>query len=137
MKLIYLTIRYLIILDYYFERFLTKYLFKTRYKRVGHCKQCGQCCEVIGVKVNNYVVSHSFFAKLIIVFYEKVNNFSFEEYNREENYLLFSCNNFNKEQRKCNIYSQRPGLCRNYPYVRYFDKPTFMDGCNFSAELRD
>lgn len=136
MKSIYMIVRYLIILDYYFEKALTRYIFKTRYKRVGSCKKCGQCCEVVGVKVNDYIVRYSILAKLIIVFYEKVNNFSFEEYHQKENYLLFSCNNFNKEERKCNIYSRRPGLCRNYPYVRYFDEPVFMTDCNYSAELR-
>ena len=96
--------------------------------------QCGKCCEQIGVFVPRF--SNNRFVLLIIaVFIEKVNEFKYSQYLPEEKVLIFTCNNFDDVNKKCLNYRFRPAICRNYPMLRYFDKPVLFEECGYRPKL--
>ena len=101
----------------------------------GACSQCGKCCEVIGVSVPDYLVKIRWLLIIVITFYEKVNNFKYQEYSLDHHALLFSCNNYDYENKACLSYKKRPAICRSYPSVRYFNKPVLLPMCSFKVEL--
>lgn len=72
----------------------------------------------------------------VIRFYEAVNDFEFLEYISEEEVLLFTCQHFDAQARRCKAYRNRPALCRSYPAVAYFDPPVLLPACGYRGELR-
>jgi Fe-S-cluster containining protein len=63
-------------------------------------------------------------------------DFIFLGIDAENDYLIFTCRHLTPEG-KCGNYFWRPNICRNYPLVDYFEEPTFLPGCGFSAKPRD
>ncbi len=60
------------------------------------------------------------------------NGFQFQEWDRDEQMLLFTCRYF--IHNACTNYRNRPQLCRDYPQIRnYFKEPVFFPGCGYSA----
>jgi len=133
---VFYLVRWLVILDYYTESFIRKFLFKTSYKIEGECSQCGKCCEVIGVVIPTYITNYKWILAIVITFYEKVNAFKFIEYSQGHKALLFSCNNFDKEKMVCTSYSRRPAICRSYPSARYFEKPVLLTDCTYKVSTK-
>ncbi|MFC1595780.1 YkgJ family cysteine cluster protein [Candidatus Margulisiibacteriota bacterium] len=136
-KALYFVIRWLIIISNSHARFMDKLLFKTRYKLCGSCVQCGKCCEVLGILDTELKKRNKYLTKLVIAFYENVYNLKLLGFNEPESILLFTCKKLNRKEGKCGDYFNRPALCRNYPFVRYFEKPDIFPQCGYWVELRD
>jgi Fe-S-cluster containining protein len=134
--MLFFIIRWLIIVDYFVERFFKKYIFKPMYKVTGSCRQCGTCCQLIGIETPDYLLKRKWLMRLIIAFYKKINDFVYQGFAREERMMLFTCNKFDKEKHNCSIHPWRPALCRNYPLLRYFNKPVVFNTCGYKVEKR-
>ena len=132
----YFLIRWIIIAFHYYELLLKTVLFRPQYILTGKCRQCAQCCEQIGVHDPKNIFKHSFLGKMVINYYQKINDFQFLGYISEQRMFIFSCKHFDQDQKKCLNYRHRPAICRGYPLVRYFDKPEIMPGCGYQTELR-
>ena len=135
LKVAFNIIRALNLLDSYLERKIKQFILKPHYVISGGCLQCASCCELIGCEVSKHL-TNTFILKVIIVFIQHLNDFRFSHFIKEKNMLLFTCNNFDSQNRKCLCYKTRPAICRNYPFSRYFAKPVLMPGCGYHVRAR-
>lgn len=113
---------------------LAKKLFKTRWKRVGICQQCGNCCRLIILTMTPAQVKSKFFTDLSIRWISWLFGFKLIRVDQENLSLIFSCRHLTPEG-KCGNYFWRPNICRNYPLVDYFEEPKFLPGCGYEAKL--
>jgi len=100
--------------------------------RVGACKQCGRCCRLIGIEMETRMARITALRNMVIWWVGVFNGFQFQEWDREEQMLLFTCRHFINNV--CTNYHDRPQLCRDYPQIRnYFKEPVFFPECGYSA----
>lgn len=124
-----------VLLDNVLTNLPKKFIFKSRYRREGKCKQCGVCCKEIYLKITPAQIRSRFFTRLAVWWIEWLFEFNLLRIDRERLYLIFNCKN-QKEDGHCGNYFWRPNICRNFPLVDYFDEPVFLPGCGFNARLR-
>ena len=126
--------RFISALDALLKR-LPRVFIKPFWERVGKCKQCGQCCKLIGIEMEHRLAKFKILRFLVIWWVKTFNGFHLQEWDKEKEILLFTCEHF--QHGKCSIYKDRPQLCKDYPPVRkYFEKPVFFDSCGYQAVLR-
>lgn len=125
----------LILLDNVLTNFFKGLFFKSRYVLEGKCKQCGQCCREIYLKMTPAQTSSPLFTKIAIKWIEWIFEFKLIRIDYEYNDLVFTCRNIGDDG-KCRNYFWRPNVCRNYPLVDYFKEPAFLDNCGYSCKLR-
>jgi len=119
-----------------FDNFLVqklKNVFPHQYKIQGKCRQCGECCKGIYLKMSSNQMRSSFFRNICIRWISWLFDFILLKVDFENQYLVFTCKH-KGEDGKCLNYAWRPPVCRNYPLVDYFKKPVFLPGCGFSAK---
>lgn len=113
------------------KRFIYKKILRKNYYRQGSCKRCGACCSRIYVSHGKKTMnSEEEFEKLrnVYPFYSYLNLEG-----KDDIGLIFSCNNFDKENHICKIHKTRPGICRRYPDEMVFSLgATLSDGCGYS-----
>ncbi|MFA5879354.1 MAG: YkgJ family cysteine cluster protein [Candidatus Margulisiibacteriota bacterium] len=120
-----------------FDGFFTTYtsrIFKTRYKLIGECNQCGVCCTKIAIYLSNSFWQYPMLKKFAINWYSFTYNFTFVWEEEDLRIIVFKCNYLNNS--KCGVYKKRPYICRNYPLVRYFEEPIFLPECGFKTVCR-
>jgi Fe-S-cluster containining protein len=130
-KILFLLLRVIVIVDYYLED-ITKKIIRPKYKKTGKCIQCTQCCNLIALLLHKSFKKRPFLLKIIIIFYERINDFKYISFSEEDNVLFFTCNKFDKEKKKCMARRLRPAICRHYPYIKFFEKPDQYSGCGYS-----
>lgn len=110
----------------FFEKLNNWFLYfvlRRKYKRTGHCANCGACCSHIYVRhmkgvvkeekeFNKLKLLHSFYAGLNVI-------------GKDETGLIFECSHLDKDTKLCKIHSRRPSICRRYPQEEIFQ----MGGC--------
>ena len=101
-----------------------------KYYRIGECLCCGKCCSKIYVKHSKGIIkderdfenlkySHRFYTYLKVI-------------ERDENGLVFECQNLDKETHKCKIHKIRPAICRRYPQEEMFSMGGDLSaGCGY------
>ncbi|MBU0574148.1 MAG: hypothetical protein ABIJ26_05315 [Candidatus Margulisiibacteriota bacterium] len=107
-----------------------KKLFPHKYKITGRCKRCGNCCREIHLKMTPRQIRSEFFRNLCIKWLVWLYDFILLEVNTEYYYLSFTCKHIG-EDGKCQNYTWRYNICRNYPLLDYFEEPKFLPGCGF------
>ena len=100
---------------------------KIKYKIEGNCNKCGNCCRNIrayGLKNEKEL---------------KFMQFIFPHYKRffirgvdESNNIILSCKYLNTNG-ECNVYNNRPKLCRDYPKKSIFLNLNMPDGCGYKV----
>ena len=135
MKLIKRLIICFILLDNFLTRFPGKLLFRTKWILAGECRQCGECCKEIYLKINPKQLGSKLFTTLAIKWISWIFDFILLKIDYENHYLIFTCKH-RKPDGRCGNYFWRPSICRNYPLVDYFDKPKLLPGCGYSAIIR-
>ncbi len=95
------------------------------YKRVGECKQCGQCCRKI-YSIDTFSEKEFKFMQLI---YPPYRRFYIKEVD-ENGHFIFACKYVLPDGR-CSVYSKRPRVCRQYPVARHNCSLTLPDGCGY------
>ena len=111
-----------------------KRLFPTRYKIVGSCKTCGNCCQVIRLHISPNFLGSKLITDLVVRWISWIFNFYLIEIDYKYQALVFGCYDLG-EDGKCKVYRWRPGICRNYPLLDYFKEPVFLPGCGFKAKV--
>lgn len=105
-----------------------------RYRLGGSCVLCAKCCEAPGIQVGALTWYLPLFRKIFLGWHRIVNGFELVEKSRADRAFIFRCTHFDTTTRRCDSYSSRPGMCRDYP--RPFleqANPEFFEGCGFKA----
>ena len=85
------------------------------------------------MKTTTSQMKSDLFRNLAIRWISWLFDFKLIRIEKERNYLVFECEHLTADN-KCGNYSWRPSICRNYPLLDYFEKPTFIPGCGYSCE---
>ena len=117
------------VLDNFIVQNLKK-LFPHKHKITGKCKQCGQCCRGILLKMTPRQIKNEFFRDLCIRWLSWLYDFILLEIDAENQYLIFTCKHLGQDG-KCQNYFWRYNICRNYPLLDYFEEPRFLPGCGY------
>ena len=123
-----------ILLDNFLTTIPKKLLFKTRWKLQGKCKQCGNCCCEIYLKITPRQLASRLFTKLAVAWISWIYDFKLLNIDYDNFYLVLTCKK-TRPDGKCGDYRWRPNICRNYPLVDYFEEPKFLPDCGFKASL--
>jgi len=107
---------------------------KTEYIKKGSCNKCGKCCQVLAIQYPKFFNRFPRLLKTTINWHEFRYNFSY--LNKEHNYLLYKCN-YPKADGTCSIYRFRPRLCREYPKITLYGRPSAHPSCGFYFVRRD
>lgn len=68
-----------------------------------------------------------------LFWHRQVNGFELLSENRRQRIFTFKCTHLDPETKKCDAYSSRPGMCRDYPRnILYNTPPDFLLNCTFS-----
>lgn len=111
---------------------LTSSILPHKYEIEGQCKKRGVCCQQIALYLAPAFWKYSLLKGLARTWYEFVYNFTCIGESKENKVVIFKCNYL--KGTKCGIYWRRPAICRNYPLVRFFDKPSFLPGCGYRVK---
>ena len=110
----------------------------------SECKQCGQCCEVIGVKWDlldmfraegldaDFIKKHWTPVNYVIASIIKPRWWGRDH--SERNYFICDC--FDYETRDCSAQDDKPPVCRDYPlYTKHENtKGYYNTGCGYYRE---
>jgi hypothetical protein len=121
-----------VLLDNLINNTVKTILFRTRWKRVGKCRQCGNCCREILLKIDPKQLGSRWFTNLAIRWISWLFDFVLIRIDYTYHYLVFTCRQRRPDGR-CGNYFWRPSVCRNYPLVDYFKKPVFLPGCGYDT----
>lgn len=107
-------------------------VFKSNYHIGGACKQRGACCKNLGIWMRPESASSPIVLALVKWWYEFVYHFTCKGLDESGHVMMFSCRYL--KHNKCSIHWRRPFICRNYPMVRYFDRPVMLPGCGYFVQ---
>jgi hypothetical protein len=108
------------------------------YRLTGSCLRCGKCCETPTIRIFPLFFFLKSLRRLIIAWQRHINGFEFIRASRREKCLVFRCTHLDPATKRCDSYSSRPGICRDFPRNQLdFPVPVFFDGCGFRAVLRN
>jgi hypothetical protein len=113
--------------------FLASKPFRKKYQITGACKKRGVCCQNIAIYLSDGFWQYPFLKALATWWYTFVYNFSFKGNEAAHRVIIFKCNYLQKDG-SCGIYRRRPFICRNFPAVRFFQKPTLLPGCGYKVK---
>lgn len=119
-----------ILLDLYCQKLALKIL-KPPFKRVGTCKQRGNCCHFILTSEDK-----GFLGKLYFFFNTQINGFYLrykESYEFDGDRVLVMGCRYLKKDGGCGHYRLRPTICRKWPIIEHFGRPRTLKGCGFRA----
>ena len=103
-----------------------------RYELGGSCQGCGQCCEAPGIQVGKLAWHMPLFRRIFLFWHRHVNGFVLEEVSRHDRGFIFECTHFDPEEKLCDSYESRPGMCRDYPRVQLEQAhPELLPKCGF------
>jgi hypothetical protein len=122
----------LVIFDNYLSNLPKRFLFRPQWQLAGSCRKCGRCCQEIYVRATERQLASGWFIDLTIRWISWLFNFIHLRTEAERGYLVFTCRSKLADGR-CGDYFWRPNICRNYPLVDYFDRPTVFPDCGFKA----
>jgi uncharacterized protein len=125
-------------IDLAITRMILKWQHEPRYNLKGSCNGCGQCCETPMVQVFPLLYRLRDIRGLLLAWNRLVNGFKFLKYDRKNRVLVFECTHLNIATRRCDCYSSRPGMCRDYPRnLTYSVNPSFLPGCGHYAVAKN
>lgn len=104
-------------------------LTKKRYIVVGSCRQCGQCCRELCLKIDgDWTRSEDDFNQLV------KNNPNYARFHILEKdsrgYLWFYCDRLGPDGR-CTDYENRLRICRDYPKASLRADGQLFEGCGY------
>jgi Fe-S-cluster containining protein len=104
------------------------------YQLKGSCNACGGCCETPVIQVFPLFFLLRSTRWMILSWHRLVNGFEYIGEDRAYYSFVFSCTHLDPETKKCDSYSSRPGMCRDYPLNMTCDtNPEFLSGCGYYA----
>jgi len=115
---------------------LAKKPFGTKWALKGKCKKCGRCCQDVTLEINPKLLNNRFTTDLVVRWISWAFNFRLKEVDYDRCRLVFGCNNLNTDG-TCKDYRWRPNICRNYPIMDYFERPSLFNTCGYKAIFRE
>ncbi|MBI5153758.1 YkgJ family cysteine cluster protein [Candidatus Poribacteria bacterium] len=103
----------------------------------GQCRLCAKCCESPMIQTNRLYFRLRTVRFLMLAWHRHVNGFVLTGEIPVQHTFVFRCTHFDPRTRRCDSYSSRPGMCRDYPraLLREADPP-FLEGCGYRAVSR-
>jgi len=109
---------------------------KTEYVRVGSCKRCGRCCQLLALEMPMVIARRDWLVIFLSWWHKVLFNFQFQ--GRDGKWLIYSCGYLKDgEAPCCRIYRFRHRLCRFYPKQRLYGHPKTHADCGFKFVRRD
>jgi hypothetical protein len=100
----------------------------------GQCQRSGGCCEAPAITVGRVIWSLPYAQRVFLAWQRHVNGFELMRREAEGRALVFRCTHFDREERTCDSYDSRPGMCRDYPRLLLWQpNPEFLPGCGYRA----
>lgn len=115
---------------------LSRLLFLKKYHIEGSCKKRGVCCKGLAIHFSDSFWRYPLLKDIGKWWYTFVYNFQHLYEVENEQVMIFKCNYLTSDN-KCSIHFRRPFICRNYPMVRYFSKPSFLPGCGYRLKEKE
>jgi uncharacterized protein len=85
------------------------------WKLEGECDACGSCCVEPSIHVGP-VTWHLPFARwLFVAWQSRVNGLEYIGEDEHTHDLLFRCTHYEPTSKRCDSYTSRPSMCRDYP----------------------
>ncbi len=107
-----------------------------RYRLMGSCEGCGQCCEAPSIAVGRSIAHLTLLRMLFVWWQSFINGFELQRFERTHRIFVFSCTHYDPVTKQCDSYESRPGICRDYPIsVLDQDAPLLFPECTYSLEL--
>lgn len=104
----------------------------------GACRDCGKCCETPCIMVPPLVFHVRLFRRIFLWWQHHVNGFVKIGEDREGHIFIFKCTHWLPDSRRCDSYSTRPGMCRDYPRaLLQGSKPDFFAECGYYPVYRN
>lgn len=103
----------------------------SEYVVTGQCLQRGVCCRHIAIRLSGGFWRWPWLRAVVVGWYRYVYAFRPMGVSPEERVVVFACGYL--QDNRCCIHRWRPMICRRYPQVRHFGKPTFLPGCGYVA----
>jgi len=98
----------------------------------GACCQSGACCEDPSIRVGRITWALPIWRRVVLAWHEHVNGFVLQGTDRSARVFVFRCTHFDRATRRCDSYSSRPGMCRDYPRVQLYQlSPELLPGCGY------
>ena len=102
------------------------------YELRGDCTCCGECCVNPAIQVGRVVWHLPAARRLYLAWHRHVNGFEFVSADPATRVLTFRCTHYDPSTKRCDCYSSRPGMCRDYPRVLLWQaRPEFLSGCGY------
>lgn len=100
----------------------------------GGCGGCARCCEEPSIRANAAVWYLRTLRFIFLWWQQSVNGFVLLRREARERVFVFRCTHFDPSTRRCDSYSTRPGMCRDYPRgLLQQPRPEFLEGCGYRA----
>jgi Fe-S-cluster containining protein len=121
-------------LDLQVTRWIKKYQGEPYYRLGGNCALCARCCESPMIQGNFFLLHFKILKKIWLGWHRKVNGFEGLREDQKLRAFVFRCTHFDPITRRCDSYSTRPGMCRDYPQaLLYSTNPPFFPECGYYA----
>lgn len=102
------------------------------YRLEGSCHSSGQCCESPAIRATWWLWYLPTLRRLFLWWQRAVNGLTLTETDRRGRVFVFRCGHFDPISRRCDSYSSRPGMCRDYPRVQLAQpNPELFPGCGY------
>ncbi len=130
---------------------------RTEYVRVGACKRCGRCCQLLALEMPDYIAKNGRFADFLSRWHKVLFNFQYQ--GREGKLLVYTCRYLvepfdshsvrpeldegrtlpaqGERAVSCRVYHFRHRICRFYPRQRLYGHPKTHPDCGFKFVRRD
>lgn len=86
-----------------------------QYRLGGACARCSRCCDAPGIQVDRLTWYLPTLRRAFLGWQQHLNGFVLVGADSATRTFAFRCTHFDAVARRCDSYSSRPGLCRDYP----------------------
>lgn len=109
-----------------------------RYRLLGSCNGCGRCCEAPGIPVSRFTWHFPTARRLFLWWQRQVNGFELVSRDPRFRVFTFRCTHYDPTTKRCDSYSSRPLMCRDYPVNLTFEAvPTLFPECSHVVQDRN
>ena len=132
LRLLKLAVRLCWVVEVGLRRVLQKMTRQPGYRLAGSCGGCAGCCEKPTIKVEPLLWKLPRLRQFFVAWQQHINGFTLIEADEESQTFAFRCSHFDWKSRKCDSYSSRPFMCRDYPRALLQQPwPEFLPGCGY------
>jgi len=115
-------------------------VFRPRWRLTGSCQRTGGCCRYISQHTSSGGLLFGRAADRLLRWWAtEVSGFYVRDFDvvdgEQAGVVVYSCRHLTVAG-TCSNYALRPTLCRLWPRVDFFSKPSLLKGCGYSATPR-